>query len=156
VKKFKIAVMGMGYVGLTSGVSLAKHGFQSICTTTTPFKVHQLNSGVPPFYEPGLSELVKGLVEKGLLSGSIDNVNSVKQSDLTFICVGTPSLSDGSADLSAISDVSREIGTALKDMDCYHLVVVKSTVHQEPLKTLSWLILPNILERGWAKTLDYV
>jgi len=53
LEKLKIAVLGMGYVGLTSGVAFAKHGFRSICTTTTPSKAENLNRGIPPFYEPG-------------------------------------------------------------------------------------------------------
>ncbi|MFH0897761.1 MAG: UDP-glucose/GDP-mannose dehydrogenase family protein [Candidatus Bathyarchaeota archaeon] len=146
--KFKIAVIGMGYVGLTSGTAFAKHGLKSICTTTTPRKAAGLNRGVPPFYEPGLGELVEDLVGKGMLSGSTDNLDAVKQSDVTYICVGTPSLPDGSADLSSIRDASRDIGTALKDMNRYHLVVAKSTI---PPGTTEEIILPNLVKYSGKK-----
>lgn len=137
----KIAVIGMGYVGLTSGVAFGKHGFKSICTTTTPIKAEKLNNGFPPFFEPDLGELVRELVGNDMLSGSTDNVEAVKGSDLSFICVGTPSSKDGSADLSAIKDVSKDIGLALKDMNDYHVVVAKSTI---PPKTTGNLILPQL------------
>jgi len=141
MEKLKIAVLGMGYVGLTSGVAFAKHGFRSICTTTTPGKAENLNRGIPPFYEPGLEGLVREMVERGMLLGSTDNVDAVRRSGVTFICVGTPSLPDGSADLSAIEATARDVGLALRDVDGYHVVVAKSTV---PPGTTENLILPTV------------
>lgn len=128
MEKIRIAVLGMGYVGLASGMAYAKHGFQTICTTTTPSKAENLNKGIPPFYEPELEGLVKEMVEKGMLSGSTNNIEAIKESDITFICVGTPSLPDGSADLSAVEATAKDIGTVLKDRDDYHVVVTKSTI----------------------------
>ena len=128
MKKLRIAVLGMGYVGLTSGVALARHGHRTVCTTTTPEKAERLNEGVPPFYEPDLEVLVSEVVGSGMLSGVTDNVGAVSVSDVTFICVGTPPLADGSADLSAVESVSRDIGSALKEVDGYHVVVAKSTI----------------------------
>ena len=128
MEKIRIAVLGMGYVGLASGMGYAKHGFKTICTTTTPSKAENLNKGIPPFYEPELEGLVKEAVEKNMLSGSTNNMEAVKESDVTFICVGTPSLPDGSADLSAVKDTAKDIGTILKDKDDYHVVVSKSTI----------------------------
>jgi UDPglucose 6-dehydrogenase len=118
----------MGYVGLAGGMAYAKHGFKTICTTTTQSKADNLKKGIPPFYEPELEELVKEQVEKGMLSGTTDNIEAIKQSDVTFICVGTPSLPDGSADLTAVKDTAKDIGLAIKDKDGYHVVVSKSTV----------------------------
>jgi UDPglucose 6-dehydrogenase len=148
MKKNNVAVLGMGYVGLVSGMALAKHGFKTTCTTTTPSKAENLNKGISPFYEPGLDELVKERVGKGMLSGTTDNVDAIRQSDVTFICVGTPSLPDGSADLSAIEDVSKDIGSALKEKGEYHLVVAKSTI---PPGTTGDLILPTIEEHSGKK-----
>jgi len=124
----KIAVLGMGYVGLASAMGYAKHGFRTIVTATTPSKVENLNKGIPPFYEPGLEDLVKAEVDRGMLTATLDNVEAISRSDVTFICVGTPSLPDGSADLGAVEAVSKQIGMALKDMDRYHVVSTKSTV----------------------------
>jgi len=153
MEKMNIAILGMGYVGLTSGMALAKHGLKSICTTTTPSKAENLNRGIPPFYEPQLEELVKEEVDRGMLSGSIDNVAAVRESDVTFICVGTPSRKDGSADLSAVASVAKDIGVALKEIDKYHLVVAKSTI---PPRTTDGLILPIIEEySGKAVGVDF-
>ncbi|MCK4332728.1 MAG: UDP-glucose/GDP-mannose dehydrogenase family protein [Thermoplasmatales archaeon] len=136
MEKIRIAVLGMGYVGLASGMAYAKHGFKTICTTTTPSKAKNLNKGNPPFYEPELEELVKEMVEKGMLSGSTNNIEAIKESDVTFICVGTPSLPDGSADLSAVKDTAKDIGTVLKNKDDYHVVVTKSTIVPGTTKNL--------------------
>lgn len=148
IEDVRITVIGMGYVGLTSGIAFAKHGFKTICTTTTDRKAKNLNQGISPFYEPGLEALVKDVVGRDMLSGSIDNVDAVKQSDCTFICVGTPSLPDGSTDLSYIKESTKDIGVALVDVDQYHLVAVKSTV---PPGTTENIILP-ILEKHSGKT----
>lgn len=128
MEKIRIAVLGMGYVGLASGMAYAKHGFKTICTSTTTSKADNLNKGISPFYEPELGELVKEMVEKGMLSGSTNNIEAIKQSDVTFICVGTPSLPDGSADLSAVESTAKDVGTVLKEKEGYHVVVTKSTI----------------------------
>ncbi len=144
----KIAVIGMGYVGLASAMGYAKHGFRTIVTATTPSKVEGLNQGKSPFYEPGLGDLVKTEVDRGMLSATLDNVEAISQSDVTFICVGTPSLPDGSADLSAVKAVSKQIGMALRDMDRFHVVSTKSTVIPG---TTENLVLPIIEEYSGKK-----
>jgi len=141
MEKLRIAILGMGYVGLAGGTAFAKHGYKTICTTTTPSKAENLNKGITPFYEPQLDDLVAEVVDQGLLSGTTDNVAAVSESDATFICVGTPSLPDGSADLSAIESVAKDIGVAFQDMDGYHVVVAKSTI---PPGTTEDIILPNV------------
>ena len=148
MEKMNIAVLGMGYVGLTSGMAFAKHGFRTVCTTTTTSKAENLNMGIPPFYEPGLEELVSEMVSKGVLSGSTDNVEAVRGSDVTFVCVGTPSMPDGSADLSSVEAVAKDVGVALRDRDGYHVVVAKSTI---PPGTTEDLILPAVEEYSGKK-----
>jgi UDPglucose 6-dehydrogenase len=127
-EELRVCYIGMGYVGLTSGVVSAKHGLPTICTDTIESRIDNLNNGVSPFFEPGLDELVKEVTNKGLLKGSTDNIESIMNSDVTFICVGTPSLLDGSADLTFVKAAAKDIGIAIKDMDRYHVVVTKSTV----------------------------
>jgi UDPglucose 6-dehydrogenase len=131
----------MGYVGLTTAIAFAKKGFKTICTDIIPKKAENLNKGIPPFFESDLEKLLKETVGKGMLTGSHDNVSSIKDSNVTFICVGTPSLSDGSTDLTAIGKVSKDIGIALQNHYDYHLTVVKSTL---PPGTSENLILSNI------------
>ena len=141
MEEIRISVLGMGYVGLASGMGYAKHGFPTIVTATTPSKVENLNKGLSPFYEPELEELVRTEVERGMLSATLDNVEAIKSSNVTFICVGTPSLPDGSADLSAVEAVAKEIGIAIRDKDGYHVVATKSTVVPG---TTENLVLPTV------------
>jgi UDPglucose 6-dehydrogenase len=144
----KLTMIGMGYVGLVTGAAFAKHGFDTTCTTTTPEKAERLNQGITPFYEPGLDELVKEGVDKGLFHGATDNNKCVKESDITFICVGTPSLADGSIDLGHVEKVAGDIGLALADMNKYHVVVAKSTITPS---TTDSLILPILEEKSGKK-----
>jgi UDPglucose 6-dehydrogenase len=153
MEKPVVSFIGMGYVGLTSAATFAKHGFKTICTTTTDEKADNLNWGISPFFEPLLDDLVAEVVGEGLLSGSTNNVDTVKISDITFLCVGTPSMPDGSPDLSQIENASKDIGMGLKHAEGYRLVVVKSTV---PPGTTEEVVLP-ILERYSGKSVgdDY-
>ncbi|UCG71199.1 MAG: UDP-glucose/GDP-mannose dehydrogenase family protein [Thermoplasmata archaeon] len=144
----KITMIGMGYVGLVTGAAFAKHGFDTTCTTTTPEKAEKLNSGMTPFYEPGLDELVQEVVESGLFHGATDNISCIKNSDITFICVGTPSMPDGSIDLGHVEKVAADIGMALTEMDRYHVVVAKSTITPS---TTDSLILPILEEKSKKK-----
>lgn len=148
MRDLKLTMIGMGYVGLVSGAAFAKHGFDTTCTTTTPEKAERLNKGITPFYEPGLDELVKEVVDKGLFHGATDNISCVKNSDITFICVGTPSMQDGSIDLGHIEKAAADIGKALAEMDKYHVVVAKSTITPS---TTDSLILPVLEEKSGKK-----
>lgn len=141
VKPRKISVIGIGYVGLVTGVVFAKHGFKTVCTDINEMKVNSLNEGSIHFWEPGLKELIEESVRKGLLSGSTDNVEAVSGSDISFICVGTPTSPDGSSDLSAVHSCSEDIGKALKDRGDYHVAVVKSSV---PPGTTDGFVIPTI------------
>jgi len=126
----KIAVIGTGYVGLVSGTCFAEVGNDVLCVDLDESKIKKLQQGVVPIYEPGLDDLVKQNVDAGRLSfttsideaiGDGDGVNS----DVLFIAVGTPPDEDGSADLSYVIDVARQVGQRLNG---YLLVVTKSTV----------------------------
>ena len=124
----KIAVVGTGYVGLTTAVCFASRGHQVRCVDIVESKISRINSGVSPIFEEGMDSLLKEVVESGKLIATIDLVGSVLNSDISFICVGTPSKEDGSIDLSQISVVASSIGKALKEYNGRHVVVVKSTV----------------------------
>jgi nucleotide sugar dehydrogenase len=124
----KISIFGLGYVGLTFGVCLAKKGFEVIGVDVDTTRVDTVNKGEVPFYEPGLSELLHEAAEKGVFKATTDAHNAVLASDATFICVGTPSLPDGSADLSYVVSATRDIGKAIREKDKWHLVAVRSTV----------------------------
>ncbi len=121
----KIAVIGTGYVGLTTGACFAHMGHHVVCADIDPVKVESLRNGVIPIVELGLQELVEEGLAGGRLSFVLGAANAAKDCDIAFLCVPTPQGEDGSADLSYIEIAAREIGPVLP----YEAVVVnKSTV----------------------------
>ncbi len=135
----KIAVIGSGYVGLVTGACFADLGNEVICVDNDLDKIKKLKNNKIPFYEPGLDNLVKVNVREKRLSFTSEISEGVKESEVIFIAVGTPPREDGSADLSAIERVGKEIGT---NMNGYKLIVEKSTV---PVRTGEWL--RNVIEK---------
>ncbi|HUB66819.1 MAG TPA: UDP-glucose/GDP-mannose dehydrogenase family protein [Candidatus Methylacidiphilales bacterium] len=124
-----LAIVGSGYVGLVTGACFAEVGHRVICVDNDLKKVHQLQDGHIPIYEPGLEELVKRNVAAGRLSFTASIGDAVEASTVVFIAVPTPPQPDGSVDLSFVEGVAREIAVHIKE---YRIVVDKSTV---PVKT---------------------
>ncbi len=129
----KIAVIGTGYVGLVTGACFAEIGHTVVCQDSDVQKIEILQSGGMPIYEPYLEDLVRRNNEAGRLSFTMNFEEAVKPSGVVFICVGTPPLENGEADLSAIEMVSRDIA---RISNSYKLVVEKSTV---PVQTGAWV-----------------
>ena len=125
MKQYKIAVAGTGYVGLVAGVCFAEKGHQVICVDVDERKVETMKQGICPIYEEDLEELMQKNYKEGRLDYTTDYKNAYKDADAIFIGVGTPEQPDGSANLSYIATVSRQIAESI-EKDC--LVVVKSTV----------------------------
>ncbi len=121
----KIAIVGTGYVGLVTGTCFSDTGVNVTCLDIDEKKIENLRKGIIPIYEPGLEVMLKNNVEKGRLHFSTSLKDSIDQSEVVFIAVGTPSDEDGSADLSHVLEVARQIG---KHMNHYLVVVTKSTV----------------------------
>ena len=121
----KIAVIGTGYVGLVAGACLAENGNEVTCVDKESGKVRDLQRGRIPIYEPGLEEIVRRNRSEKRLTFTTDLAKGVKASQIVFIAVGTPTGEDGSADLSHVLEVARQIGKA---MNGYKVVVDKSTV----------------------------
>ena len=121
----KIAVVGTGYVGLVSGTCLAESGITVTCVDIDKNKISDLKGGVIPIYEPGLSDLVLDNIEKDRLRFTTSLEESLKNSDALFIAVGTPPDEDGSADLTYVLNVAREVGEYMQD---YLVILTKSTV----------------------------
>lgn len=119
----KIAVAGTGYVGLVTGVCLASKGHDVTCVDVDEHKVKIMREGISPIYEPGLSELMKENMDR--LTFTTDYKNAYKDAEVIFIGVGTPEKSDGSANLSFVNQVAKQIAQSV-ERDC--VVVVKSTV----------------------------
>ena len=123
----KISVMGTGYVGLVSGTCLAERGHQVTCIDIRSEVVQEINAGRPPIHEIGLDKLLRSARDKGMLSATTDAKTAILDSDVTLICVGTPTV-DGRMDMSQIVAAAKEIGSALASKRGYHVVAVKSTV----------------------------
>ena len=121
----KIAVVGTGYVGLVLGACLAENGNDVTCIDKDGDKVRQLRRGVMPIYEPGLEEMVRRNRSEKRLEFTTDLPRSVRAASIVFIAVGTPQHEDGSADLTHVLGVAREIAHA---MNGYKVIVDKSTV----------------------------
>ena len=145
----KISVMGTGYVGLVTGATLAETGNQVTCLDILEEKITELNQGKSPIFEPGLEKLIQEGIRTGNLKGSTDIEDGIVESDLTFICVGTPSEKDGSIDLNYIKSAASSIGRALRHKEKKHTVIVKSTV--VPLTTEE-IVLPILIKKsGWKR-----
>ena len=120
-----IAFIGHGYVGLVTAAVFADLGNTVWVVGRTKEKIEQLKKGIAPFYEPGLSELVLRNLKAGRLFFTLDYEEAVAPSEVVFICVGTPSTSNGEADLTNVIDAAQSIGKSLVG---YKVVVTKSTV----------------------------
>ena len=121
----RVSIFGTGYVGLVTGTCLAEVGHEVVCVDVDAAKVHGLDHGVVPIYEPGLAPMVKANHAAGRLSFTTDAAQAVAHGDIVFIAVGTPPDEDGSADLQYVLAVARSIGQHL-DRDT--VIVNKSTV----------------------------
>lgn len=129
MKKQKISVIGLGYVGLCTAVGFASKGHCVTSSDVDPEKTTKINQGIPPFHEPGLQEKLKTSLKNKLLkciTGQAEQ--AISETDLTFVTVGTPSKPDGSINLQYIENASHEIGKALGRKASYHVVAIKSTV----------------------------
>jgi UDPglucose 6-dehydrogenase len=121
----KLAVIGCGYVGLVSGSCLAEAGHEVIATDNDASKIAALQAGKIPIYEPNLDKVLESVVREGRLRFTADSAEAVRESDVVFICVGTPPTETGEADLSAIDSVARLIS---RESHTAKLVIEKSTV----------------------------
>ena len=121
----RITIFGTGYVGLVTGACLAEVGNDVVCVDVDAAKIARLEAGEIPIFEPGLEEIVAGNRANGRLRFTTDAVAAIAHAPLIFIAVGTPPDEDGSADLSHVLDVAREIG---RNIGAYAVVVNKSTV----------------------------
>ncbi len=124
----KISIFGLGYVGAVSAGCLAKDGHTVIGVDPYQPKVDLINAGQTPVIEKDIGEIVQQAVADGLLSATQDVQEAVQGSDISLICVGTPSQPNGSLDLKYVRKVCEEIGAALKVKEAFHVVVARSTM----------------------------
>ena len=141
----KISIVGTGYVGLVSGTCFADVGITVTCVDINEKKIDALKKGVIPIYEPGLETMVHNNIEKGRLLFTTSLKDSIENTDVVFIAVGTPPGENGSADLKYVLEVARQVG---RNMEHYMVVVTKSTVPIGTAKKVKAAITDELEKRG--------
>ena len=136
-----VSIFGLGYVGSVSAACFASMGCKVIGVDVSRAKVEMLDSGRTPIIEAGMSDLVADAKKAGRLSATTDAIEAVLNSDVSFVCVGTPSLKNGKLDLSHIESVAREIAAAIRQKKSPHVFVLRSTVLPGTTETVALPIL---------------
>ena len=124
----RLSVFGLGYVGCVSAACFAKEGHEVVGVDVNPVKVEIINSGRSPIVEAGIGELIEEMVSSGRLKATTSSAEAVAASDVSLVCVGTPSRDNGSLDLAYVKRVCQEIGAALEGKRERHTVVIRSTM----------------------------
>ncbi|MGH6926082.1 MAG: nucleotide sugar dehydrogenase [Propylenella sp.] len=124
----KISVFGIGYVGAVSAACIANDGHEVVSVDVNSEKVKAINAGRSPIFEPGLPQAIGSAVREGRLTATSDTMQAIRETDLSMICVGTPSRPNGSLDTSSIVRAADTIGAALREKSVFHAVVVRSTI----------------------------
>jgi GDP-mannose 6-dehydrogenase len=124
----KLSILGLGYVGVVSAACFAKRGHEVIGADVNATKVSIINAGKSPIVEPGIEELIAEAVKAGNLKATTDAEEAVAKSDVSIVCVGTPSQQNGSLDLTYVKRVCQQIGVAMEKKKTKHTVVIRSTM----------------------------
>jgi GDP-mannose 6-dehydrogenase len=143
----KISIMGLGYVGAVSAGCLAKEGHEVIGVDPQQTKVDLINSGKTPIIEKDIGEIIQQAVATGKLRATTDVAEAVKHTDLSLVCVGTPSLGNGHIDLKYVRRVCEQIGEGLRDHPG-HTVVIRSTLLPGSMRTV---VIPTLEESSGLK-----
>lgn len=144
----KISIMGLGYVGSVSAACLTRNGHTVIGVDTNQTKVDLINSGLTPIIEKDVGEIIRSSVNANLLSATTKTTDAVRDSELSIVCVGTPSMLNGNLDLTYVRRVCEEIGVALQDKKQFHIVVIRSTMLPGSMRDI---VIPT-LESSSSKT----
>lgn len=147
-RKLKISIFGLGYVGAVSAGCLAAEGHQVIGVDTVADKVELINSGHSPIVEASIDEIIEDAVRTGNLRATQDPNSAIQETEISFVCVGTPSQSNGSLDLRYIRRICEQIGITLREKQNWHVVVIRSTILPGTMKTV---VIPT-LEQFSGKT----
>ncbi len=139
----KISVFGLGYVGCVSCACLAERGNEVTGVDINEFKVKTIEAGKSPIVERELEELISRGVERGRLKATTDVEHAIADTELSLVCVGTPSQEDGDINRSFVHRVAESIGAALKSKDGFHVVVFRSTVLPH---TMEGEVIPRVLK----------
>jgi GDP-mannose 6-dehydrogenase len=144
----KISIFGLGYVGAVSAGCLAREGHEVIGVDPYQPKVDLINKGQTPIIEKDIGEMIEAVVKQGRLSATVDVARAVEATEMSLICVGTPSQLNGSLDLKYVRRVCEEIGTALRNKRDFHVVVLRSTMLPGSMRSL---VIPVLEESSGKK-----
>ncbi len=139
----KISIFGLGYVGCVSLACLSENGHKAIGVDVIPHKNNLINEGKATIIEKDIDELIESNWKKGRISSTLDFKEAVMQSEISIICVGTPSDVNGHLNLNAIYETAEQIGKALSRKDDFHIVVIRSTVLPGTNKKVGEIIAEN-------------
>lgn len=128
MESMRVSIFGLGYVGTVSGACLAKLGHSVIGVDVNPTKTKIINSGKSPIIEIDLPELMAEVTSSKMFTATMDASKAVSQTDVSLICVGTPSNQNGNLDVTYVRRICGEIGEALRSKSTYHVIVVRSTM----------------------------
>lgn len=146
----KLSVFGLGYVGCVSAACFAEAGNQVIGVDINAAKVELINAGKSPIVEEGMGELIADVVNSGRLWATTNSKSAINESDLSLVCVGTPSNPNGSLHLHHVKQACREIGSALNEKDGPHTIVIRSTMLPG---TVESLVIPTLEEASGKKAM---
>jgi GDP-mannose 6-dehydrogenase len=144
----KVSVFGLGYVGTVTSACLSALGHTVVGVDNVPHKVSVINTGVSPVVEKDLDPVIANTVRCGRLRASLDSCQAILDTDISLVCVGTPSKANGDLDTSAVVSVCREIGTALRQKPSCHSIVIRSTVFPGTIRNL---VVPVLEEASGLK-----
>ena len=124
----RVSVFGLGYVGCVSAACFANSGNNVVGVDVNPLKVEIINSGKSPIVEEGIGDLLQQVVEAGALRATTDTSEAINSTDISLVCVGTPSRANGALDLTYVEKVCDDIGRSLREKNGTHTVVIRSTM----------------------------
>ena len=144
----KISIFGLGYVGTVSAGCLAHDGHDVLGIDPVPAKVNLFNQGQCPIIEADIGEIIYSAVQGGRLRATGDPLEAIRETDLSFVCVGTPSQPNGSLDLTFIRRTCEQIGQALRSKNTRHTVVIRSTIVP---RTMRQVVIPILAASSGKK-----
>jgi GDP-mannose 6-dehydrogenase len=144
----RVSIFGLGYVGTVSAGCLASDGHEVVGVDPLPTKVDLINRGQAPIVETDIGEIIAATVKAGRLRATSDPVEAIRETELSFVCVGTPSQANGNLDLRYIRRICEQIGEALKSKSTRHTVVIRSTILPG---TMHKIVIPTLEEFSGKK-----
>jgi GDP-mannose 6-dehydrogenase len=144
----KVSIFGLGYVGTVCAGCLAKEGHEIIGVDPVQVKVQLVNAGKSPIIEAEIEEIIADAVKRGRLRATDDSLQAILDTDVSFVCVGTPSQMNGNLDLTHVRHVCEQLGQGLKDKTARHTVVIRSTILPG---TMRRMVIPVLEENSGKK-----